>query len=274
MIDAETKLFCLLGKPARHSLSPAMYNAAFRALGLNCAYLAFEPQNLKKAVQGLLELEVRGFNLTMPFKLEVIKHLDKVDFSAQKIGAVNTVVVKNGKLTGYNTDGIGAVNALKKNTQIAERKALLLGCGGAGNAIGFYLKKEKAEIVVSDRDLQKAAKLAEKIKCKSIRIDAVKNLDGFDIIINASPAGMNPNPQQTPIRSSLLRPGLVVFDIVYDPLETKFLMDAKSAGCKTINGLEMLLEQGFEAFRLFTGKEAPKEAMRKAVMDGLSARQV
>ncbi|HLC79687.1 MAG TPA: shikimate dehydrogenase [archaeon] len=269
MTDSKTKLVCVIGKPARHSLSPIMHNAAYSALGINYSYLAFEPENLKKAVEGLAELEVAGFNVTMPFKEQIIKYLDSVDKIAQKIGAVNCVVNSNGKLIGYNTDGVGSVAALKKISSIKGKSVLVLGCGGAGKAIGFYLNEEGASITFSDSSSAKAKGLAKSLGAKSVKMGSIKSLEGFDILINASPVGMKPNQNQTPIPSELLYPGLVVFDVVYDPIETKLLQDAKSLGCKTINGLEMLLEQGFASFELFTKKQAPQEVMRRAILEAI-----
>ena len=135
MIDGKTKLVCLIGKPAHHSLSPIMHNAGYGARGLNYAYLAFEPENLGKAVEGMKEMGVAGFNVTMPFKREILSHLDSIDPIAKKIGAANTVVNKKGKLKGYNTDGVGAMEALRKATQVKGKKVLLFGAGGAGKAI-------------------------------------------------------------------------------------------------------------------------------------------
>ncbi len=269
MIDAQTKLYCLLGKPARHSLSPAMHNSGFNAKKMNCAYVAFEPENLQKAIDGLRALGVGGFNLTMPFKTEAINYLDEVDETARQIGAVNTVVNSAGKLVGHNTDGIGAIAALRKVTQISGKKVLLLGAGGAGRAIAHYLRKENADITISDRSFEKAQALSYSAGTKLIVLEKIDSLDGFDILINASPSGMKPNINEIPLPPSLLKKGLVVFDIVYEPPETGLLREAKKRGCKTINGLEMLLEQGYAAFRLFTGKDAPKKEMKNAVLRGM-----
>ena len=272
MTDAKTRLFCILGRPVRHSLSPIMHNAAFKSSGINAIYLAFEPQNIAAAVEGMRELEVGGFNVTMPFKAEIIPLLGRTDPIAAQIGAVNTVVNDKGQLIGYNTDGIGAISSLKKATKIFGKNVLLIGAGGAGKAIAHYLQKEKAKITIADRNMERAVLLANSMGAKYADPQDIKSLDFFDIIINASPAGMEPNSNETPIPPKLLHKGLVVFDIVYDPLETKFLKEAKHRGCKTINGLEMLLEQGYAAFGLFTGKAAPKNAMRKAVIKAMKGK--
>lgn len=273
MIDSKTKLVCLLGRPASHSLSPAMHNAGYAALGLNYAYLAFEPESLGKAVAGLRCLGAAGFNVTMPFKADIIRELDAVDAVARKIGTVNTVVNSRGRLVGYNTDGLGALNALKTAVKVRGKSVLLLGAGGAGSAIAFFLLRGKARLTIADRNSRRAKALAQKCGAKHLPFGKIKTLAGFDIIINATPAGMRPHTGQTPVDTRLLHRGLVVFDIVYDPLETRLLREARKRGCKCISGIEMLLEQGYAGFRLFTGKEAPRRAMRKALMESIKGRK-
>jgi len=265
-MSEQKKLVGLIGKPVKHSLSGVMHNAAFKTLNLNYSYLLFQPKNLKETIHGFKELHFAGFNITMPFKMEVMKFMDKIDPTAKKIGSINTVVIKNNKLIGYNTDGIGAVNALKKVVRLKGKRVLLLGAGGAGKSISFYLKREKAKVTIADRDYSKAKKLAKKLKVKQISLKSIKSLEKYDVLINATPVGMKPKTGKTPINTKLLRKGLIVFDIIYEPLQTRLLKDAKKKGCKTINGLEMLLEQGFVGFKLFTGKNPPKKVMRKAIL--------
>lgn len=262
----QKKLVGLIGKPVKHSLSGVMHNAAFKKLKLNYSYLLFEPHNLKEIIHGFKQLHFSGFNITMPFKMEVMKFLDKIDPTAKKIGSVNTVVIKNNKLIGYNTDGIGAVNALKKVVRLKGKRVLLLGSGGAGKSISFYLKKEKTKVTLADRTDAKAKKLAKKLKVKQIPLKSIKSLENYDILINATPVGMKPETMKTPINTNLLRKDLIVFDIIYEPPQTKLLKEAKKKGCKTINGLEMLLEQGFVGFKIFTGRNPPKKIMRRAVL--------
>ena len=186
---------------------------------------------------------------------------------------MNTVVNKNGELIGHNTDGLGAVNALKKKTGLKGKRILLLGAGGAAKAIAFALKNEGARITIAGRKKsksKKAQKLAKSINGKNICIEEIVSLEGFDILINATPVGMKPNQKKSPVPAKLLHKKLVVFDIVYSPLKTELLKEAKKKKCKTIGGIEMLLEQGYLGFELFTGKKAPKEKMRKAIIKELN----
>src|SRR3989344_3381150 len=263
-INGKTRLVCLIGKPIKHSLSPLIHNTGFGALGLNFAYMAFEAKYLKKTVDGFREIGVAGFNVTMPYKQEIIRHLDKVDGQARKIHAVNTVANKGGLFIGYNTDSIGAVRALKKVTKIRGKKILLVGAGGAGRAIAFGLKKEKAELTIAEKSEKKGKALAREVKGKFVRLANIVKTNP-DIIINATPVGMEPNINSSVIPKGFLRKGMVVFDIVYDPLETRLLKEAEKSGCRTISGVEMLLEQAFASFEIFTGRKAPESKMRNAV---------
>jgi len=245
-----------------------LQNAGFKSLKLNYTYQIFEPNNLREFVRHAKKSKFGGFNVTMPFKEKIMRYLDKIDAIAKKIGAVNTVVNKNGKLIGYNTDGIGAVNALKKTGKISGKKVLLLGYGGASKAIAFYLKKEKSKVFISGRNFSKAKKLAQKTNAIAIKEKDIYT-EKFDILINATSVGMKPKTIEMPVKAGFLRKGMVVFDIVYDPLETKLLKTAKKKGCKTILGTEMLLEQAFAGFKLFTGRMAPEKSMRKALESAL-----
>lgn len=264
VINSQTKLFCLIGKPAAHSLSPLIHNTGFEEFGVNAVYLVFEPSNLQKTIEGLKEIGVSGFNVTMPFKEKILKELDKIDENAKKIGAVNTVVNEKGKLVGYNTDGLGAMNAILKKTNLTGKRILVLGAGGAATAI---VQSIKGGIVdVAARNKKKAFQLASVRKGKGLEINQISSLHQYDILINATPVGMKPQHKKSPIQKNLLHKDLVVFDLVYNPLKTKLLQDAKKKGCITISGVEMLLEQGFIGFKLFTGKDAPEAKIRKAFL--------
>ena len=266
-VDGRTRIACLIGNPTRHSLSPLIHNTAYEALGLNYIYLALEVRDIKKTFEGLKQMNVAGFNVTMPFKQGIMQHLDRIDEQARKVQAVNTVVNRNGIFVGYNTDGTGAVNALKKVTGISGKRVLLFGAGGAGRAIAFALHKEKAKLTIVEKAPSKVKALAKSVGADYSSIADIGKLlpDITDIIINATPVGMRPDADKSIVPAELLKKGMVVFDIVYDPVKTKLLKDARRAGCTTLSGVEMLLEQAFEGFELFTGRKAPKGKIRKAV---------
>ncbi len=271
-MDAKTKLVALIGNPVGHSLSPKMHNAVFSATGLNYAYLAFRVVDVKKAIDGVRALGFAGLNVTIPHKIEVMKHIDKVDSLAGKIGAVNVIVNKNGRLVGYNTDCFGAIRCLEKRTKLKGKKIALIGCGGAGRAIAFGLKEKRAKVFLVDRNEQKAKALAKKVKGKEIKRNELAGFK-FDILINATPSGMSPKINEMAVDKKVLKKGLIVFDIVYKPVETKLLKEAKKRGCRTINGLEMLLEQGIASFELWTGKKAQRKVMEKALIKALKVRK-
>lgn len=263
-ISGFTKIVCVIGNPARHSLSPLIHNTGYKALDLDYVYLALEAKDLKKAFEGLKQFNVAGFNVTMPFKHEIMKYLDRVDEMARKAQAVNTVVNSNGLYAGYNTDGSGAVRALKKVCEIKNKAVLIYGAGGAARAIAFALQKEKAEIFISNQSIAKGKALASAVGGKFVSIANSRNIAPH-IIINATPVGMKPYTDKNIIPKELMKKGNVIFDIVYNPVETKAIKEAKKAGCTTVNGVEMLLEQGFEAFEIITGEKAPQEEIRKQV---------
>ena len=283
MINGRTKVCCLIGKPVSHSLSPVIHNAAFRELNLNYIYVAFnvERDSLKTAIRGIKSLGIRGVNVTMPHKTEVIEYIDVVDDNAREIRAVNTIVNDNGILKGYNTDGIGALKAIKRFTSIEGRRILLIGAGGAGRAIATELSKYASELIILNRTVSKAAEIALKLSKKGYKVRGrglnrriiEREIKKVDLIINATPIGMKEVVSSSPVPKELLSPDMVVFDIVYEPLETELLQYAKSLGCLTIDGLWMLIYQAAEAFKLWTDKEAPIEVMRKAALEVLERRK-
>ncbi|MCG2709470.1 MAG: shikimate dehydrogenase [Thermodesulfovibrionales bacterium] len=276
-ISGKTKVLGLLGYPVEHSLSPAMHNAAFEHIGLDCCYVTFpvKPGFLKDAVRSVRALNLAGVNVTMPHKENVIPLLDKVDADASFIGAVNTVVNINGKLIGYNTDGNGFMRSLSE-AQIAVNKknVLILGAGGASRAIGFYLAKKASALFIYDIDEKKAGKLIRalnKIKNNvfsfSFQPSAFSHqLDDIDIIINATPLGLKKG-DPLPVDINLLKPRHVVCDLIYKKIA--LLDKASKKGCRTLDGLGMLLWQGAFAFELWTGKKPPVEVMRKALTKNL-----
>lgn len=280
-ISGKTRVCGVIGDPIEHSLSPIMHNAAFEALGLNYVFLAFrvKPSRVAEAVDGMRALNIRGLNVTMPHKKLVMKSLDRIDLSAQIIQSVNTILNQGKLLFGFNTDGVGAVKALKENgVGLKGHKVLLLGAGGAARAIAYSVAKEADELAVLNRTVkpaQELAKLLEKTVNKKIaygtlsQADIEHNLQDSDILINATSVGMKPKPTESPVPADLLRRNLAVMDIVYNPLETQLSKDAKEAGAHVVNGVEMLIYQGAAAFEIWTGKSAPVEVMRKAVVTHL-----
>ncbi|MEM1539170.1 MAG: shikimate dehydrogenase [Candidatus Bathyarchaeia archaeon] len=280
-ISGKTKVCAVIGDPIEHSLSPIIHNAAFQHLKLDFVYVAFRVKQgvLRRAVQGIRSLNIHGLNVTMPHKTAIMKYLDEIETTAKAIGSVNTVLNMDGKLIGFNTDGIGALNALKDNhVELRGKKLLLLGAGGAAKAIAYQLAQEVEELLILNRTGEKAEKLAEflqrnfnkKIIGKALSPKLLREwLKEADILINATSVGMYPHSDQTLVEREWLKPSLAVMDIVYDPLETKLLRDAKSVGAKVIDGVDMLLYQGAASFEIWCGRPAPLKVMREAILNKL-----
>ena len=280
-ITGKTKVCGIIGDPIEHTMSPAMHNAAFRALGLDYAYLPFRvrPEELKNAMAGLKALGIAGLNVTIPHKVAVIPLLDEMDPLAGKMGAVNTIVNEDGKLTGYNTDAPGFLQALKSNgVEPNGKKMVILGAGGAAKGICFILAEAGASLVILNRTVSRAEELAaqmgkfynEDIKAMALNEANLKEaLDGADVLVNTTSVGIKPDVDLTPVPAGLLKPDTTVFDIVYNPLETKLLREAKAAGARTIDGLDMLVWQGALAFEMWIGKGAPFDVMKQAAVKAL-----
>ncbi len=283
-ISGRTRVSCVIGDPIEHTLSPVMHNAAFEELNLDFIYVAFRVrrEQLRDAIAGAKSLGVHGLNVTMPHKTAVMKHLDEIDSIARSIGAVNTILNSEGRLIGYITDGIGAINALKeRGVSLAGKKMLLLGAGGAARAIAFYAAKEVEELKILNRTTQKAKELAEathknfggQISGNSLSYEFLKTeLEDTDILVNATSVGMYPDVDQSLVDPNWLRPGLNVMDIIYSPLETKLAKDAKSMGANVVSGIDMLIYQGAASFEIWTEQPAPVKVMKKAVLAQLSKR--
>jgi shikimate dehydrogenase len=281
IISGKTRVCGVIGDPIEHTLSPIMHNAAFKALKLDFAFLAFKVKvaDVEKAVSGMRALGIHGLNVTMPHKSAVINYLDEVDQAAKAIGSVNTILNKDGRLFGFNTDGVGALQALRENgVEPRGKKVLLLGAGGAARAIAYTLAREADELVILNRTAKQAAELANllkqtfdrKVVADALSPNAIKDtLQDSDVLINATSVGMKPNANQTPVAFEWLRPDLAVMDIVYNPVETKLAKDAKAAGAKVVSGFEMLIYQGAASFEIWTGHSAPVEVMRHAAFNHL-----
>jgi shikimate dehydrogenase len=271
MIDGHTKTFGILGRPVTHSLSPAMHNAAFRHLGINAAYVAFPVTDLTQAVSGLRGLGIGGVSVTIPFKEEIIPFLDDLGSQAARIGAVNTVVNRDGRLTGYNTDWLGAVTALTAKVSLKSRHVLILGAGGASRAIAYGVIQMGGRVSLTDLDAHRAAALVHDLGAAAIPMDALDRCDAA-ILINATPVGMTPDVDGIPIDPDLLGRFEAVMDIVYQPLTTRLLREAQARGAATIDGLQMLIHQGAAQFELWTGLEAPAEVMARAAYGALGTK--
>ena len=267
MMDAQTELYGVIGNPVRHSLSPMIHNGAFRRLGWNAVYLAFEVKNIEEALRGMRGLGVRGVSVTIPFKTEVLPFLDKIEGLAKKVGAVNTIINRRGRLIGYNTDCEGALEALEEKMDLRGKRVVLLGAGGAARAIGFGLKERGVPLIVVNRSKERGWALSKELRCNYLPISSLARMkEGeleADILINATSLGMVPRDGETPIPKKFLKKGMVVMDIVYEPLQTRLLREAKEKGCVTVDGLEMLIRQGMAQFEIWTGRRLKIGEIRK-----------
>lgn len=272
-ITGSTRITGLFGYPVFHTVSPGMQNAAFRYLGLDIIYLPFSvhPADLGCAVKSLAALGFIGINVTVPHKQTIIKYLDEIADSAKMIGAVNTVLVKGKRLIGYNTDGVGFVESLRRDYKykLNGKTMFLLGAGGAGRAVAIQgalsgLKK----VYISDTIQARAENLISNVpKCKAILItdkQRIKDaINDSDIIVNATPVGLH-KEDPISIPKEFIPMNKLVYDLIYNPKKTKLLKEVK--GCRTVNGLGMLLHQGARAFEIWTGKKAPVKIMRRAIV--------
>jgi shikimate dehydrogenase len=263
MISGTTKVFGILGQPVAHSLSPAMHNAAFAALRIDAVYVALPVTDLAQAVAGLRGLGIAGVSVTIPFKEAIIPLLTEVDADAHAIGAVNTVVNRDGRLWGTNTDWLGALAALQAQVDLAGRRVLVLGAGGAGRAIVYAVRRAGGQVWVTDADLDRAKTLAREFGGTAVPWTEAPQAAAA-ILINATPVGMAPQDDEIPYPPEQLANIQVVMDIVYKPLQTRLLREAAARGCRIIDGLEMLVYQGVRQFELFTGESAPVAVMRQA----------
>jgi shikimate dehydrogenase len=279
-LSGKTKVCAIIGDPIEHTMSPPIHNAAFKELGLDYIYLPFrvKKEHLKQAVTGLKALNVRGFNVTMPHKVSIIPMLDSLDPLAGKIGAVNTVVIDDGILTGYNTDGPGLLQALlEKGVEPEGKKIVILGAGGASRAISYVLAQRGAHLTILNRKLEMdwahdIARLIENglgiaVNVRELGYKQLKSaLAGADILINATSVGMSPDAENSPVSAELLFRDLTVFDVIYSPMKTRLLRDAEASGARTIGGVDMLVWQGVLCFEKWTGHQAPLKIMRQAAM--------
>jgi shikimate dehydrogenase len=285
-IDAKTRLCALIGNPVEHSLSPAIHNAAFQHLGLNYVYVAFKVEDVAGALRGIRALTgIRGVSVTIPHKVAVLPYLDEIAPTARNIGAVNTIVLDQDRLTGYNTDASGALAALRAgNAPVDGARVLVLGSGGAARAIAFALCMDAK---VSDLTILAVIDQERDRLVRDLRDKTGAPVSGFQLtpetlgrhipdvqtMIHCTPVGMSPNVGETCVPAALLASHLTVMDIVYNPLETRLLTDARRAGCRTVRGLEMFLHQAVGQFELWTQQPAPVGVMRSVLEGHLSTRE-
>ena len=281
-ISGSTALYCLIGSPVGHSGSPAMYNYSFQKLGIDSAYVAFDISEEKApdAIAAFKTLNIRGANVTMPCKSAVVKYMDELSPAARIIGAVNTIINDGGKLTGHITDGVGFVRNLKEHgVDVKGKKITVLGAGGAATAIVVQCALDEAKEInifnIKDVFYQKAEKTIENIKKEAPEcvvnlcdLEDIQKLNeqiaSSDILVNATRVGMHPSEDKSPIKdTNVFRKELVVADVVYNPKKTKLLEDAEAAGCTIVPGIGMLLWQGAEAFKLYTGLEMPTDEVNE-----------
>jgi shikimate dehydrogenase len=267
-ITASTRLCAIIGNPIGHSLSPRVHNAAFEHRGLDYVFLAFEVERLQEAVRGIAALGFKGVSVTIPHKVEILDHLDEMEPVARRIGAVNTIVNRDGRLVGYNTDWSGAMKALEGRIDLPGKTAVILGAGGAARAIAFGLQEKGAEPVILNRTVSRAEALASGLKCRFGPIELVETLS-FDLVINATSVGMSPRAESTPLNKAVLR-DVLVFDTVYNPLKTRLIREAEERGCPTVTGLEMFVNQAALQFELWTGQKAPLDLMRSVAAQELA----
>jgi shikimate dehydrogenase len=273
-MQSQFKTYCIIGDPVQHSLSPAIQNAAFKSLGLNCTYIAFRvPKGeLQESVSSLRSINISGFNVTSPHKIEIINHVDVLDYTAQNAKAINTIMNVEGVLTGYNTDVYGFIEPLhKRSVSFNGMTILLIGAGGASRAVIAALSEQKGitKILIANRSQRKAEELARigssiGLECNVIDLYNIQEVAAKShLIVNATPLGTS--NEDSMIDHEHIKKDAIVYDIVYKPVTTNLLENARYAGAQIVYGYEMLLEQGAKAFEIWTGISAPRDAMKRAL---------
>jgi len=281
-IRTTTRICAVIGNPVAHSLSPALHNAAFDELGLDFVYVAFRVEDVRSALAGMRAMEnFRGMSVTIPHKIEAMRYLDEIAEADRTIGSINTIINEKGRLIGLGTDGPGALKAfVDAGVGLDGKNVLMLGAGGAARAIAFTLalKTGLSKLSLLDIDEKMLKGLAADLKAgtgacieaaKFSETSLARGMEQGDIIINCTPIGMHPQEDVSLVPAGLFRAGQVVFDVVYTPLETRLLADARLRGLKVISGVEMFINQAVLQFGHFTGVDAPVEVMRRVVMERL-----
>jgi len=268
-IGPATAIYGVIANPVAHSMSPAIHNAAFETTGIDAVYLPFKVEDPVAFVDAFMTIDVQGYSVTIPHKEAIMAAMDEIDPLAKAIGAMNTVVNRVGKLYGYNTDYMAAIGELEKVINLPGKTALMIGAGGAAKAIAFGLKQKDVALTVADIVAEKAQKLADDVGCRWAAVEDLAS-PSADIIINATPAGMHPNVDGTVIPKDWLHPQMVVFDVVYNPIETRLLREAREVGCPTVAGFDMFVSQAVAQFEMWTGLDAPADVMANVVRGRLT----
>jgi shikimate dehydrogenase len=271
MSEFQRDVYALIGNPVGHSLSPVMHNSAYRDMDLNARYVSFCVKDLENAILGIRALDIKGVSVTIPHKVEVMKYLDEVDEEARKLGAVNTIINKNGRLLGSNTDWIGVVRTLQKAMDIKDKTFLVLGIGGTALAALFGIIREGGRPVIVNRpeEEETGREIARLYDCPFYPLSEIGQLKK-DFLINTTPVGMYPNVDKSPVFPEILGNFRWVMDVIYNPYKTKLLRDAQAAGCGTLSGMDMFVHQGAEQIRLWTGREPNLALMREVVLSQLT----
>lgn len=276
-IRPDTPMFGVIGNPVSHSMSPAVHNAALSTTGMEGVYFPLKVEdNVAIFIREMAARGFSGFSVTIPGKVDAMEAMDEMDNVARRIGAMNTVVKReDGSLKGYNTDWVAALSAVEERVEggMEGKRVLCIGAGGAGRGLAFgALERGAKHVTVANRTRQKAELLAKELgdRAVGVGLEEILQEEGFDVVMNSTSVGMSPRVHDTPLDKNVFRKGMVVFDAVYNPLETRMLKEAKEAGCITVSGLEMFVRQAAEQFKLwFPEAEAPVEQMRNIVLDKL-----
>jgi 3-dehydroquinate dehydratase/shikimate dehydrogenase len=276
-ISPRTEVYGVIGNPIAHSVSPDILNAAFHSEGIDAVYVRFKVEDVVGFVEAFKAIPVKGYSVTIPHKEAVIPALDSLEETSRRIGAINTIVSENGELKGSNTDWLAAVSSIEEElggepgSALPGKRCVMVGAGGAARAIAYGLDSRGAKLVILNRTESRARKLAAEVGCDWKPCSQLLNLDA-DIIINATRVGMYPDVDETPVPADFLRPGMLAFDVVYNPAETRFLKEARARGCAVVSGIDMFVGQAVAQFELWTGKAAPRGLMREVVCRKLLGR--
>lgn len=264
----DNELFALFGNPVGHSNSALMHNAVFKELRINARYHAIRVEKTVNIIHLMKILNIRGASITIPYKTSIMEYLDEITESAGRIGAVNTIVRSEERLKGDNTDWIGIVSAIQESTEIKGKTFAVLGSGGASRAAVFGVMNEGGVPVVTSRTVKNGEKVARDLGCEYCPLEDFESIDA-DFLINTTPVGMYPDIERSPVRKEAMGNFKWVMDVIYNPLNTKLLMDAEEAGCSILSGLSMFVHQGAEQLKIWMGLQAPREYMKKVVMEKL-----